>query len=136
MGLPVIVHQEKKNFREALFSKAFRVVPGIQYNRVSSQLREEHSGASYQFYEIIMQEGWSWEYLKEEVYPSLVRYLRYKLIDPTSGKGLIVSLFFQDEFHLIECSDFIRTFCEMEGLSEADFEVRVRKWLSAITPSG
>ncbi len=135
MSLPVIVHREKKNFREALFSKAFRVVPGAQYNRVSSELREQRSGASFQFYEIVMHEDWSWEYLKDEVYPSLARYLRYKLLDPRTGKGLIVSLFFQDEFHLIECPEFIKAFCEMEGLSEADFEVRIRKWLSSITPS-
>ena len=56
-------------------------------------------------------------------------------MDPLSGRGLIVSLFLDDRFYLIQCPDFIQVYHEMEGLSESGFDALVRKWLSQVGPS-
>jgi len=128
--LPSDIVLGKTNYQEFLFSKAFIVVPGIEYNQASYELRGRDKGTSPIFYEIILKEGQSWQSLKEEVYPTLIRYLRSKAMDPGSGKGLIVSLFFRDEFYLIEASEFIGAFCEMERIDRITFRTFVKRWLS------
>jgi hypothetical protein len=55
-------------FRDLLLSKAFQVVPGPRYNRVSQQLRESRN---ILFYEVILREDTPWEHLRDEVYPVL-----------------------------------------------------------------
>ena len=128
--LPSDIVQGKINYQEFLFSKAFMVVPGIEYNQASYELRGRDKGTSPIFYEIILQEGQPWQSLKEGVYPTLIRYLRYKAMDPGSGKGLIVSLFFRDKFYLIEGSEFIGAFCEMERIDRTTFRALVKRWFS------
>ena len=130
--LPSETVQGKTNYQEFLFSKAFNVVPGMDYNQASYELRGRDKGPPPIFYEVILKEGQSWQSLKEGVYPTLIRYLRYKAMDPGSGKGLIVSLFFRDKFYLIEGSEFIRAFCEMERIDRIAFRGLVKRWLSEI----
>jgi len=124
----------KTDYQEILFSKAFNVVPGMDYNQASYELRGLDKGISPIFYEVILKEGQSWQSLKDGVYPNLIRYLRYKAMDPGSGKGLIVSLFFGDKFYLIEGSEFIGAFCEMERIDRVTFRALVKRWLSEIKP--
>lgn len=115
------------HFRDLLFSKAFQVIPGPRYNQVSQDLRESRN---ILFYEVILREDTSWEQLRDKVYPSLVRYLRFKSIPPESAPGIVASLFYRDQFYLLEGSEFIQTYLEMEGLGPDDLRLRVEDWLS------
>ena len=124
----------KSNFKDMLFPRAFRVVAGTDYNGVSHELREKNRGTSFQLYEVILEENSAWDYLKGQIYPSLARYLKYKSMDPAVGKGVVISLFFMNHFYLIDYSDFVKVYCEMEGLSERDFRLRVITWLTNINP--
>ena len=117
-----------------LFPRALRVVPWIDYNGVSYELREKNTGTSFQLYEVILEENSAWDYLKDQIYPSLARYLKYKSMDPAVGKGVVISLFFMNHFYLIDYPDFVKVYCEMEGLSERDFRLRVITWLTNINP--
>ena len=79
-----------KNFKETIFSKAFSVIQGTDYNRVAQEMREDDFAL---FYEVVLPEDQSWEDFRDQIYPSLARYLKYKSMDPESGNGLIVSIF-------------------------------------------
>jgi len=118
------------SYRDFLLARAFKIVHGTEYNRVSQQLRDENPETLMSIYEIVLQENQPWEDLKERVYPNLVKYLKYKGMGPESGAGLVVSLFFKDYFYLLEGIDFLGAFCEMEGLNPAAFHSLVLKWLS------
>lgn len=115
------------HFRDLLFSKASRIVPGPGYNRVSRQLRENRN---ILFYEVVLLEDTPWEHLRDHVYPALARYLRYKSISPERPEGVVVSLFFQDRFYLLEALEFLRAYRETEGLDPGAFHIRVQNWLA------
>jgi len=119
-----------ENYREFLFSKAFQVVHGTEYNQVSFKMREENRDILFSFYEVILHEDESWEQLRERVYPALVKYLKYKGFHLEFGTGCVVSLFFRDTFYLIEGPHFLAAFREIEGLSPSAFHSRVKEWLS------
>jgi hypothetical protein len=114
-------------FRDLLFSKAFQVVPGPRYNQVSQNLRESENII---FYEVVLREDTPWEHLRDNVYPALTRYLRYKSIDPELAVGAVVSLFFHDRFYLLQASEFLRAYREKEGLDPDAFHARVLEWLA------
>jgi hypothetical protein len=114
-------------FRDLLFSKAFQVVPGPLYNQVSQDLRER---GNILFYEVVIREDTPWERLRDNVYPALTRYLRYKSIDPELAVGAVVSLFFHDRFYLLQASEFLRAYREKEGLDPDAFHARVLEWLA------
>jgi hypothetical protein len=116
-----------KVFTEAIFSRAFSVIEGIDYNRVAQQMREDDFVL---FYEVVLTEEKRWEYLRDRIYPSLARYLKYKSMDPESGSGLIVSVFHGELCYLIEAPSFFEAFREVEGLDRAAFRLRVAGWLS------
>jgi hypothetical protein len=118
------------DYPEFLLSRAFKIVHGTEYNRVSQKLRDENRETLISIYEIVLQKNQSWEYMKERVYPNLVKYIKYKGIHPETGNGLVVSLFFNEYFYLIEGSDFLKFFCEREGLDPIAFHSLVLKWLS------
>jgi hypothetical protein len=128
--LPSQIAQPGQDYRQRLLSKAFQVVAGAEYNRVSSALRDKRQRSGPLFYEIILEEDQTWGYVKDRVYPSFIRYLKYKGMDPTSGRGLIISLFFKDRFYLIEAPEFVKAFCEVEGVDTVTFHGLVAKWLS------
>jgi len=102
-----------QNYRDLLFSKAFQVVPGEDYNRVSFELRREFQ---HRFYEIILPEAAPWKYMREKVMPSFLRYCQYKSIDAETATQLIVSLFYQNRFYLLAGKEFIKAFHEIEGM--------------------
>ena len=130
--LPLLILPNKNNFRDTLLAKAFLVVPGTEYNRVSYELRKKHSGTSFLLYEVVLDEQSTWDYLKESIYPSLARHLKYKSMDPAIARGVVVSLFFMNQFHLIEYTDFVKVYCEMEGIGEEAFRLQVVRWLSNV----
>jgi hypothetical protein len=113
--------------RELLFSKAFRVVAGPDYNEVSHRLR---ASQNILFYEVILQTDTRWEFLRNRVYPALARYLKYKSIGPDSAEGVVLTLFFRDQFYLIEGREFLAAYREIEGLSPEDFRFRVLRWVA------
>jgi len=114
-------------FRDLLFSKAFQVVPGALYNQVSQGLRES---GNLLFYEVVLREETPWKHLRDQVYPALARYLRHKSLSPELPEGVVVSLFFQDRFYLLEGSEFMKFYGEIEGLDSEAFHFRVRDWTS------
>jgi hypothetical protein len=115
------------DYRDLLFSRAFLVVPGPQYNEVSQQLRESQN---LFFYEVILPPDTPWESMRDRVYPALARFLNFKFLDPEMGRGVVVSLFFQDRFYLLEGSEFMKGYMEMEGLDPEAFHFQVLDWLS------
>jgi hypothetical protein len=119
------------DYRDLLFSRALQVVPGPRYNEVSHRLRVSQD---ILFYEVILQPGTTWESLRDRVYPVLTRYLKYKSIPPESAEGVVVALFFKEEFHLIEGREFLAAYREIEGLDPEEFHTRVQQWLAG--PNG
>ena len=102
-----------QNYRELLFSKAFRVVPGESYNRVSFEFRRDFQ---HRFYEIILPEEAPWEYMRKKALPSLLRYCQYKSIRPEAATQLIISLFYQNRFYLFAGKEFLKAFHEIEKM--------------------
>jgi len=122
-----------KNFKEEIFSRAFSVIQGTDYNRVAQEMREDDSAL---FYEGVLPEDQSWEDFRDRIYPSLARYLKYKSMDPESGNGLIVSIFHGALCYLIDAPSFFEAYREVEGLDPGFFRLRVKQWLSAPGTNG
>mgnify|MGYP000053030144 CR=1 FL=1 len=118
------------DFRERLFSKAFKTGPGSEYNAVAHALREQEDHP-HRFYEVPLKVQDSWDTLRDHIYPRFIRHLKYKKMDPEVGRGLTIALFFQDRYYLIEGPQFIGVYLEMEGLDASGFHLRVVEWLSA-----
>jgi hypothetical protein len=121
------------DYQDLLLSKAFLVVPGPQYNEVSQRLRESQD---LFFYEVILPPDTPWESVRDGVYPSLARFLKSKSLDPVMGIGVVVSLFFQERFYLLDGSEFMKSYAEIEGLAPNAFHSRVLEWLSAPESQG
>jgi hypothetical protein len=119
--------------RELLFSKAFQVVAGPRYNEASHRLRVSQN---ILFYEVVLQPDTPWESLRDRVYPALARYLKYKSIAPDSAEGVVVALFFREEFYLIEGQEFLAAYREIEGLDPEEFHIRVQEWLAEAEGQG
>ncbi len=117
------------DYRDMILSKAYKVIPAVDYNRVSYELREKEEG-SFILYEVVIRENERWDYLRDKVYPNLIKYLKEKGLEPTSGEGFIVALFFKDSVYFIRGTDFFKIFCEMEDLNSQAFHFRVLRWLS------
>ena len=130
--LPLQISPLRGEYREFFFSAAFAVVEGPAYNQVAGELRDQARGSLFVLYEVVLETYHSWEYLKGQVYPFLSRYLKYKSLDPGTGEGVVVSLFFKDHFYLIRGPEFIRAFCEIEGIDENSYNDYVARWLSAV----
>jgi hypothetical protein len=121
------------DFREILFAKAFKTGLASEYNQVAYAFRKQEEDPGT-FYEVVLQDPHAWEYMRDMVYPNLVRYLTYKRMNPEIGQGLTVTLFVKDRFHLIKGPEFIGVYREMEGLDPAAFHIRVLGRLS-ISPN-
>jgi len=117
------------DYRELLLAKAFEIIPGMDYNKFLYDFRDRREPPCL-IYEVVIKENETWDYLKDRVYPNLVRYLKGKGLDPTSGEGFIVALFIKDWVYLIKGDDFFRVFCEMEDLNMTAFSFRVLRWLA------
>ena len=132
--LPLQISRTPGEYRQVLFSCAFAVIEGAAYNQVAGELRDRAQaraqGSLFVLYEVVLETYHSWEYLKERVYPSLGRYLRYKSLDPRTAEGLVVSLFFKNYFYLIRGPEFIKAFCDIEGIDRDSFSDYVTRWLS------
>ena len=114
---------------EPLLEKAFEVIPGELYNQYRSEVAEQ-VGDSYLFYEFSLLEEKPWQALRDRTYPLFVRYIKAKLIDPTTATGVVVAIFHADNCHLIKGEDFLKAYREIEGVDHATFLERVKEWLS------
>ena len=115
------------DYRDLLFSKAFEVVAGPRYNEVSHRLR---ASRKVFFYEVTIQPDTPWKSLRDRVYPALARHLKYKSIPPVSAEGVVIALFFGEQFYLIEGGGFLAAYREIEGLDPEKFHIRVQEWLA------
>lgn len=122
------------DFRPRLLARAFRVVPGPEFNRVRRELIQQAEVAPV-VYEIQLPQGGSWEAFREATFPLLVRYLRSQGIDPEEPRLLVVAVFFGDRFYLIEGRELMRFLMEMEGLNPQALHWRVLQWLSRTEPN-
>ena len=119
-----------ETLNRTLFAKAFLVVPGPKYNQVSYEMREE-SGEKLTFYEVVLSEEHGWEHLREKVYPALARYLKAKSIDPLRSRNIVISLFREDHFYLVEVAQFMLAYREVEEIDERTLRSRIRQWTAA-----
>jgi hypothetical protein len=119
------------DYLELLAAKSFKVIPGADYNRtleeLTSNIRDPERAP---FYEVALGEGKPWAFLRDNVYPSFVRYLKNKSIDPENPDRVSVSVFYKDRCYLIRGPEFLDIFREMEGLSPEAFHFRVLIWLT------
>jgi hypothetical protein len=115
---------------EPLLEKSFEVIPGELYNQYRSEVAEQ-VGDSYLFYEFSLLEEKPWRTLRDRIYPLFVRYIKAKLIDPTTATGVVVAIFHADNCYLMKGEDFLKAYREIEGVDQATFLERVQEWLSA-----
>jgi hypothetical protein len=118
------------DYLDLLRAKAFQSMPGGEYNRYRFA-QEERFDAPALFYEVALLQARPWAYLRDEVYPSFCRHLKYHAIDPEQPEGAVVVVFHGDQCHLIHGRDFLSVFREVERLSASAFHFRVLQWLAA-----
>jgi hypothetical protein len=117
-------------YLELLLEKSFEIIPGELYNQYRLEVTEQ-VGDSYLFYEFSLLEEKPWRILRERTYPLFVRYIKAKLIDPTTANGVVVAIFHGEKCYLLTGEDFLRAYQEVESLDHATFVKKVQEWLSA-----
>jgi hypothetical protein len=117
-------------YLELLLEKSFEIIPGELYNRYRLEVTEQ-VGDSYLFYEFSLLEEKPWRILRERTYPLFVRYIKTKLIDPTTANGVVVAIFHGEKCYLLKGEEFLKAYREIEGVDHATFVERVQEWLSA-----
>jgi hypothetical protein len=118
------------DFRDMMIEKSFAGGHGMEYNRTSFKIRQSNPLRPTLLYEVVLDKNDRWERFRDDVFPRLARFLRAKRLDPETGRGLVVTLFLGDRFHLIECPAFMDVYREMENLSPESFHFRVLQWLT------
>lgn len=122
------------DFRDNLLSRAFQIVPGVEFNRARRELLERAEIAPV-VYEITLQERGSWESFRDATFPLLVRYLKSQGIDPEYPRLLIAAVFYKDRCHFIVGVELMKALCELEGLNSDAFHFRVLRWLAETQPT-
>ena len=117
-----------QDFRDSLFAKAYRVVPGEAYNRVLGEITADDWPPLV--YEVVVPEAGPWESFRDKVFPQLARYLKSKRMNPEDPRGVIVSAFFRDRCYLVEAPAFIDVLREMDSLNATALHFRVQRWLA------
>lgn len=121
------------NFRDQLLSRAFRIVPGPEFNRARRELLEQAPMAPV-VYEIVLPETGSWVDFRDATFPLLVRYLRAQGVDPENPRLLVAAVFFRDRCYFIQGPDLLDWLKEQEGLNDQALHFRVLRWLSEPLP--
>jgi hypothetical protein len=117
-------------YLELLLEKSFEIIPGELYNQYRLDVAER-VGDSYLFYEFSLMEEKPWRILRERVYPLFVRYIKAKLIDPITAKGVVVAVFHADKCYLMKGEEFLAAYREIEGIDRGTFLQKIEQWLSA-----
>ena len=118
-----------RQYQEVLIGKSFESVPGELYNQYRWDVARQTSDR-YLFYEVSLLEAKPWEFLRDHVYPSFIRYLKAKFVDPENAHGVVVAVFHKDQCHLLKGVDFIKAFGEIEEISAPALRAKIRQWLS------
>ena len=119
------------DFRDNILSRAFRVVPGVEFNRARLDLQERAEVAPV-IYKVTMPETGSWESFRDATFPLLVRYL--KAIHPEYPRALVVAVLYRERCYFIEGRHFVNVLCEMEGLNPQALHFRILRWLARPEP--
>ena len=122
------------DFRDNILSRAFQVVPGVEFNRTRRELLERADIAPV-VYEITMPERGSWESFRDATFPLLVRYLKSQGVDPEYPKLLVAAVFFKDLCYFIEGVELVKALREMEGFNHEALHFRVLRWLTQTEPA-
>jgi len=117
-------------YLEILLKKSFEIIPGELYNQYRLEVAEQ-VGDSYLFYEFSLLEEKPWRNLRESTYPLFVRYIKAKLIDPTTANGVVVAVFNADKCYLLKGEDFLAAYREIEGIDRETFLEKIQQWLSS-----
>lgn len=120
----------RPSYLEILIEKSFEIIPGEFYNQYRAEVAER-VGDSYLFYEISLLEEKPWSLLRERTYPLFIRYIKAKLIDPTTANGVVVAVFHADKCYLLAGEDFLKSYREIERIDPATFLERIQEWLTS-----
>jgi len=115
------------DYLDTLAARAFRIIPGVQYNAVRAEFDSSQAPV---FYEVVLGEGKPWEYLRDRIYPAFARFLRDRSLDPEDPKGMVVAVFHRERCFLLDGRKFLEVFKEVEGLDSSSFHFRVLHWLA------
>jgi hypothetical protein len=121
------------DFRDNLLSRAFQIVPGVEFNRARRELLER-AGVAPVIYEITLPAHGSWESFRDATFPLLVRYLKSRGVDPECPKALVAAVFFKDHCFFLEGVELMNVLREMEGLNDEALHFRVLRWLAETEP--
>ena len=113
---------------DKLLKKAFRVVPGEDFNQIRYLLTNDPERPVL-VCEHAIPKGADWESVKENVYPPLCRYLKEKKVRPDHPQNCVVALCYDHSFYLIQGVDFIDAFMEIEGMDRETFAKILSSWL-------
>jgi hypothetical protein len=119
------------DYGASLISRAFRVIPGADYNRTLEEALEETAvtGLRQLFYEVILGADKPWEYFRDKYYPTFSKYLKSRSISPENPEGVIVAVFSKDQCYLLDAQEFVSVLAEMEGFGAADLHSKIGQWL-------
>ena len=119
------------DYGASLISRAFRVIPGADYNRTLEESFKEMAttGLRQLFYEVILSADKPWEDFRDKYYPTFSKYLKSRSINPENPQGVIVAVFFTDQCYLLDAQDFVSILSEMEGLDRAGLHSKIGQWL-------
>jgi hypothetical protein len=113
------------DFRETIFAKATKVVPGAAFNRALEAL---YNTADL-VYEVVLSPEVAWAQFRDRIYPPFIRYLQDKAFNPERPVGAVVAVFFQDRCYLLDACDFIEVLRDLDGLTPGALRGLILHWL-------
>ena len=121
------------DYGASLISRAFRVIPGADYNRTLEESFEEMAvtGLRQLYYEVVLSAEKSWEDFRDKYYPTFSKFMKSRSISPENPQGVIVAVFFADQCYLLDAQQFVNVLTEMEGLDAEGLHSRIGQWLEA-----
>jgi hypothetical protein len=113
------------DFRETIFAKATKVVPGAAFNRALEAL---YNTADL-VYEVVLSPDLAWAQFRDRIYPPFTRYLKSKAFNPERPEGAVVAVFFQDRCYLVDARDFLDVLRDLDGLTPGALHALILRWL-------
>ena len=119
------------DYGASLISRAFRIIPGADYNRTLEESFEEMAatGLRQLFYEVVLSAEKPWEDFRDKYYPTFSKFMKSRSISPEKPQGVIVAVFFVEQCYLLDAQEFVNVLVEMEGLDGAGLHFRIGQWL-------
>ena len=119
------------DYGASLISRAFRIIPGADYNRTLEESFEEMAatGLRQLFYEVVLSAEKPWEDFRDKHYPTFSKFMKSRSISPEKPQGVIVAVFLAKQCYLLDAQEFVNVLVEMEGLDSATLHSRMGQWL-------